>query len=200
MRRRWCHHQLAIRSASCPRAPRPAPASPRCRRPPERRRAGHGRRRRPEPRANRLPRRPDRARVGIGMPSGVGHCLDRDPVRRGLDRRRQLAELVTRGDRDPWAIDAVGVLSERAGQAELVQCRRSQVVREPPDVGDQALRAVPHRDQRGRCTRRIGLDQSSGRLRTQAESGNGRAYLVMGARRSRRRSSSRASTSRSRER
>ena len=71
------------------------------------------------------------------------------------------------------------MLLERAGQPQLIQRGRAQVVCEPPDVVDQALRSVPHHHESIRRAVRVGLHQPTGCLGTQPQPGDGRSDLVV---------------------
>ena len=91
---------------------------------------------------------------------GVGHGLDRDPVRRRLDRGGESTQVGGR-HRDCEARHGSRMLLQCAGQPQFVQRWRAQVVRQPPDVVDEALRPVAYHDERICRTARIGLHQAA---------------------------------------
>ena len=147
----------------------------------------------------------ERAARRASVADGVGHRLGADPVRGDLDRGGQVGQTARRPRRRafgaPGRLEAIGGEPERADEADLVDRRRPQRVDEPADVGDGGrdtsawssamqlrgpLRVVAHEASRrprpaSRCAASAGPRPSCR------------------SRRSRRRSSSRAVTSRSRE-
>ena len=88
-------------------------------------------------------READGARLCVCVADDVRDGFQPDPVRGHLDRRGQLGELPGPGDGDLQPAVEVGGLSRTAPGSRVVEGRRSQVVDEPADVGDDALGLLP---------------------------------------------------------
>ena len=106
---------------------------------------------------------PHRDVPGLAVAYGVGEGLADDEVPRQLDGRRQLAQVVGRGDDlAPGALEADGQLTHGAGQAELVQGRGAQVVHQAPHLGHDAVESGRQlREQLGGALRVLGHQVAS---------------------------------------
>ena len=153
---------------------------------------------------------PDPARARAGVADGVGHRLDRDPVRRDLDRRGQLGQL------DRLALDVdrrrpgVGVRAAGRVGPPAGRSRRRGPARRAPAAAARRPAAGRRRAPRGprRPAPPAAVGAAAGSSSSTAADASARIPIAASdgprpswrSRRSRRRSSSRATTSRSRDR
>jgi hypothetical protein len=117
-----------------------------------------------------------------GVPDGVGHRLDHDPVRRDLDRGGKRWQVV-RGEHAGGELSPRGQpvrgQGARAGQAEFVQGRRAQPFDEAADVQDRPADFLAEIVQLPGRAVGAGREQGARRLGLQRQPGQGWADAVV---------------------